>query len=133
MAIDPVNPASSAKPLAPASAVTAAAPAQAVDAAAALSRASEVDATSAAFAVAGAARVGGSDQVSAFTLFKARIQDGIRRNLSREAILDDLIAFETSRAFGNTATREMREKVADHFRTDPRLADLFGSLLNASK
>jgi len=122
MSIDPIKSAAGVKPMAPTQSVGNVGP---------VTGSGAVDATAAAFAVAGAARIASTEQVTQFALFKNRIQEGLARKLSRDAILEDLIAFETTRAFGSAATGEMRQKVADQFRTDPRLNALFGNLIAA--
>ncbi len=94
---------------------------------------SAIDAAAEAFRAASAAKVEPAGGATHFALLRTRIQDGINKNLSKDAILDDLVTFETTRAFGTDATVEMRKKVADQFREDPRLAELFGELMTASR
>jgi hypothetical protein len=94
---------------------------------------SAIDAAAEAFRAAGAAKVEPAGGPSHFALLRTRIQDGIARNLSKDEILDDLVTFETTRAFGADASAEVRKKVADQFRDDPRLAALFGELMTASR
>lgn len=83
------------------------------------------------FRVAGAAGAAAA-QATHFAALRTRIQDGLARQLSREAILDDLVAYETNRAFGAGASQVVRSKVAEQFRTDPVLATLFNDLFVAA-
>lgn len=94
---------------------------------------SPIDAAAQAFRAAGQAKVEPPGGPSHFTLLRSRIQEGIAKNLSKDDILEDLVTFETTRAFGKDATEEVRKKVADQFREDPRLASLFGELFTASR
>ncbi|MCX5691428.1 MAG: hypothetical protein NTV94_16830 [Planctomycetota bacterium] len=83
------------------------------------------------FRVQGASGAGGV-QTTHFAALRTRIQDGLARNLTRDAILDDLVAFETNRAFGAGASQAVRAKVAEQFRTDPVLSALFADLFAAA-
>ena len=58
----------------------------------------------------------------------SRIQTGVSRSMSRDQILDDLVDSETKQAFGDSASPQMTAAVADAFRTDPNLSQMFNQL-----
>jgi hypothetical protein len=116
MSTDPIRPAGSAHH---ASEITGAAP---------VSRAGDVQQ---AFSVGSASAASGVSPTH-FAALRTRIQDGLDKKLSRDAILNDLVAYETSRAFGPGAPAGIKDKVAEQFRTDPVLAALFNDLFTAA-
>ena len=63
-----------------------------------------------------------------FDRMASRIQAGVSKSMTREQILEDLVGAETRQTFGDNASPEMSSAVADAFRTDPQLSQMFNQL-----
>lgn len=82
---------------------------------------------------AGGAGGGGGQEVQgiarpAFKEMASCIQDAVGRSLTREQVRDELIEHETKQTFGDQATPEMTAAIADAFKNDPHLSQLFNQL-----
>ena len=63
-----------------------------------------------------------------FERMASRIQAGVSKSMNRDQILEDLVDSETKQAFGESASPQMTAAVADAFRTDPNLSQMFNQL-----
>lgn len=56
------------------------------------------------------------------------IKDGLARNLSRAQILSEVVDDQARSQFGDKATPEMTEAIAEKFQSDPHLSSIFNKL-----
>jgi hypothetical protein len=56
------------------------------------------------------------------------IQGGVAENLSRQEILSRVVDAEAKHQFGDLATPEMTQALAEKFQSDPRLSSIFNGL-----
>ena len=64
----------------------------------------------------------------AFDQMASRIKDAVGRSLSKDQVREELIGDEAKQAFGPDATPEMTTAIADAFKNDPHLSQLFNQL-----
>lgn len=72
-------------------------------------------------------------QEARFARLAGRIRDGVAQHWDRDRIMQDLIADETRERFGNMATPDMANAVAESFRNDPALSQLMARLFAAAQ
>lgn len=63
---------------------------------------------------------------------KSRVQDALDQGKSKPEILDLLVEEHLEQTLGDNATAEVKTKVAQQFRADPQLTQLFNAVYNAA-
>ncbi len=87
----------------------------------------EVDATSGS---GGSGEVEGPRVEANFERIQSAIRQGLSESKTRDQILDGLVEDETARVLGADVPREVAGSVAESFRNDPTLKDLFDQLFH---
>jgi len=67
-----------------------------------------------------------------FARLKVLIAAGVAKRMDTDAIIHDLVEYESSRIFGQMATSAMKASVEERFKSDPSLRTLISKLLDAS-
>jgi len=63
-----------------------------------------------------------------FDRMASRIQSYVSKSMSRDQVLDALVDSETKQTFGESASPQMTAAVAEAFRNDPHLSQMFNQL-----
>ncbi|MEM7624459.1 MAG: hypothetical protein AAF333_02400 [Planctomycetota bacterium] len=63
---------------------------------------------------------------------KSRVQDALDQGKTKPEILDLLVEEHLQETLGDDATPALKAKVADQFRADPQLTQLFNAVYNAA-
>ncbi|MEM9420304.1 MAG: hypothetical protein AAGA25_14795 [Planctomycetota bacterium] len=63
---------------------------------------------------------------------KSRVQDALDQGKTKPEILDLLVEEHLAQTLGDAANDGVKKKVADQFRNDPQLTQLFNAVYNAA-